>query len=63
MSTPRYIAVVSLRTGAVLYCKTSELRAAQLLVPGTVFGVGSSESSATAHAMRRMAEHSEAIQT
>lgn len=63
MSTPRYIAVISLRTGAVVYLGTSESKAAMALEPNHVFGTGSSESSATAHAMRRMAEQSEAVQT
>ena len=56
MPAPRYICVMNYRTGHMIYLGLSEWESARCLEPGTVFGTGSSESSARAHAMRRMAE-------
>lgn len=63
MAAPRYIAVMNYHTGALIYVGTGEWRAAECLEPGTVFGTGSSEASATAHAMREMAKQCETVQS
>lgn len=62
MPTPRYISVVNYHTGRESYIGTSELEAAKYLERGFVFGTGSSEASAKAHAMRRVAEQVGTIQ-
>ena len=63
MPAPRYIAVMNYVTGHMIYVGTSEWESARCLEPGTVFGTGSSEASAMAHAMREMAKQNPAIQT
>lgn len=61
MPTPRFICVMNYRTGHMIYLGLSEWEAARCLEPGTVFGTGSSEASATAHAHRRLAEQCQAV--
>lgn len=61
MPAPRYICVMNYRTGHMIYLGLSEWESARCLEPGCVFGTGSSEASATAHAVRRMQEQHPAL--